>query len=146
MSRRTTFFTVEFVDSIPVVDAMLPGVMYVSMKYATISHRCACGCGLEVVTPLSRTDWRLYYDGETISLHPSIGNWSFPCQSHYWIKNNDVKWAPKWTRRQIEAERRSDLARKLVGFGEADESPSVSSDEFRPRRSSWQAFRRWFRR
>jgi hypothetical protein len=82
MSDRTASFTPEFLDSIPVADAMAPGILYISMKYAMASHKCACGCGLEVVTPLSRTDWSLQYDGESISLDPSIGNWGFPCQSH----------------------------------------------------------------
>jgi len=28
-----------------------------------------------------------------VSLAPSIGNWSFPCNSHYWITGNEVRWA-----------------------------------------------------
>ena len=32
------------------------------------------------------------FDGRTISLNPSIGNWSYPCRSHYWIKGNRVVW------------------------------------------------------
>jgi len=34
-----------------------------------------------VVTPLSPTGWSLIFDGETVSLYPSIGNWNFPCRS-----------------------------------------------------------------
>ena len=30
------------------------------------------------------------YDGETVSLSPSIGNFQFPCKSHYWIRENRV--------------------------------------------------------
>jgi Family of unknown function (DUF6527) len=52
----------EFVDHIP--DVLDPGVLYVSMKYATAAHRCCCGCGLEVVTPFTPTDWKLTFDGE----------------------------------------------------------------------------------
>ena len=29
-----------------------------------------------------------------MSLVPSIGNWSLPCQSHYWITDNRVRFAP----------------------------------------------------
>ena len=90
----------KFVKNIP--DTLENGVVYVSVDYSTAIHKCCCGCGNEVVTPLSPTDWKLSFDGETISLSPSIGNWSLPCQSHYWITDNEVEWAPKWTKRQIE--------------------------------------------
>jgi hypothetical protein len=73
----------EFVDLIP--DALEDGVLYVSVQYATALHLCCCGCGSEVVTPLSPTDWSLTFDGDTVSLRPSIGNYSFPCRSHYFI-------------------------------------------------------------
>jgi hypothetical protein len=35
--------------------------------------------------PISPADWQLAYDGDTVSLTPSIGNWGFPRRSHYWI-------------------------------------------------------------
>ena len=81
----------SFVDFIP--DPLEPGVLYVSRRYATASHLCCCGCGLDIVTPLNPAKWRLTEQGGTVSLHPSIGNWSFPCKSHYWIEANSVKWA-----------------------------------------------------
>jgi len=90
----------KFVKNIP--DTIENGVVYVSVDYSTAIHKCCCGCGNEIVTPLSPTDWKLSFDGETISLYPSIGNWSLPCQSHYWITDNEVEWAPRWTKRQIE--------------------------------------------
>lgn len=93
----------EFVEFVP--DQLRDGVLYISIPYATVVHRCCCGCGNEVVTPLSPTDWKLIFDGRTISLHPSIGNWSFPCQSHYWIRDNGVEWAPRWSKEKIEAAR-----------------------------------------
>ena len=64
----------EFVDVIP--DELEAGVLYVSMVYAASMHKCACGCGRDVVTPLSPTDWQLHFDGKNISLYPSIGNCS----------------------------------------------------------------------
>ncbi|MET8893193.1 DUF6527 family protein [Streptomyces albogriseolus] len=68
-------------------------------------HLCCCGCGNKVVTPLSPTNWSLTFDGDSISLSPSIGNWSYPCRSHYWIRANTAQWAERWTPRQIEAAR-----------------------------------------
>ena len=82
--------------------------IYISIPYATVSHKCCCGCGSRVVTPLSPTGWTLAFDGESISLSPSIGNWNFPCQSHYFITRNRVKWAPRWSRAEIEAGRQND--------------------------------------
>jgi hypothetical protein len=93
-----------FVDNVP--ETIELGVLYVSMTYATAVHQCCCGCGHEVVTPLSRTDWALYFDGETVSLDPSVGNWSFRCQSHYWITRNVVEPAVAWTPIEIELARR----------------------------------------
>ncbi|WP_443045096.1 DUF6527 family protein [Streptomyces sp. Go40/10] len=71
----------------------------------TVVHLCCCGCGNKVVTPLSPTDWSLTFDGASISLSPSIGNWSYPCRSHYWIRGDTAQWAERWTSRQIEAAR-----------------------------------------
>jgi hypothetical protein len=96
----------EFVEFIP--ENLEQATIYISIRFATASHLCLCGCGNKVVTPIRPTDWKLIFDGKTVSLDPSIGNWSFPCQSHYWIRNNRVKWAPKWSREEIERERHSD--------------------------------------
>ena len=80
----------KFVKNVP--DKLEDGVVYISIEYSMVIHKCCCGCGKEVVTPLSPKDWELLFDGESISLFPSIGNWSFECRSHYWIKNNKVVW------------------------------------------------------
>jgi hypothetical protein len=88
------------------------GTLYISMEYATAIHKCFCGCGEEVVTPFSPTDWKLTFDGKTITLYPSIGNWSFQCQSHYWIRGGEIKWASQWTREQIEENRDQDRTAK----------------------------------
>jgi len=115
----------EFVKTIP--DDLAEGTVYVSIEYATVVHKCLCGCGHEVVTPLSPTDWKLTYDGESVTLHPSIGNWSFDCQSHYWIKGDRVIWAPRWTREEIEAGRACDSLAKDGFFGSG--GASDGSDE-----------------
>lgn len=107
---RTLVVSHSFVEQIP--SALEDGVIYVSIEYGTVVHRCLCGCGEEVVTPLSPTDWRLVYDGECISLHPSVGNWAFKCQSHYWISKGRVRWARKWSQEEILAGRGLDRSRK----------------------------------
>ena len=100
----------KFVDAIP--EAIEPGTLYISVDFATAVHLCECGCGLEVVTPLSRTDWKMIYDGEAVSLHPSIGNWSFPCRSHYWIRDGQVQWAGDMQNQQITQIRQADRKKK----------------------------------
>ena len=89
----------EFVEFIP--DDLKERTLYISITYCTAVHKCCCGCGREVVTPISPTAWRLIFDGTTVSLHPSIGSWNLPCQSHYFITRNKVVWAPTWTEKQI---------------------------------------------
>ena len=80
----------QFVENAP--EELEPDTLYVSIPFATILHNCACGCGHEVVTPLSPSDWTMTYDGVSVSLSPSIGNWNFPCRSHYVIRRNTVDW------------------------------------------------------
>src|SRR4051812_849924 len=93
----------EFVEYIP--EKLEEGVLYVSMEYMTVAHLCCCGCGAEVSLPLSPVGWRLIYDGRSISLEPSIGSWSLPCSSHYWIRGNQVRWAEQWTPERVQAAR-----------------------------------------
>lgn len=81
----------EFVEYIP--ERLDEGVLYISRRYSTATHLCCCGCGHEVVTPLNPAKWRLAEKNGSVSLSPSIGNWSFPCQSHYWIEGSRVRWA-----------------------------------------------------
>ncbi len=106
-----------FVDTIP--DHLHDGVLYVSMEFRTTMHLCACACGNPVVLPLRRTAWSLMYDGETVSVRPSVGNWSFACQSHYWIRQGKVVWERQWSAAHIEAGRQRTLEER--GALEADE-------------------------
>lgn len=101
----------QFVEYIP--DQLDEGVLYISIEYMTVTHLCCCGCGHEVSTTLSPTDWRLIYDGKTVSLEPSIGSWNLPCQSHYFVTRNRVVWARRWSEAEIDAGRRYDAARKF---------------------------------
>lgn len=92
-------FRHQFVEFMP--DVIQEGVVYISLEYRSVIHKCACGCGKEVNTPLHPTGWKLIYEGESISLKPSIGNWSFDCKSHYWITNNEVEWSWSWSDEEI---------------------------------------------
>lgn len=97
-------------------DVLEPGILYISITYCTAMHLCVCGCGHEVVTPLSPTDWELTFDGKNVSLNPSIGNWSFPCKSHYFIKQNKVRYARKWEDDEIGLNRKADRKKKRYFF------------------------------
>jgi hypothetical protein len=108
--RKLLRFGHGFVEHIP--ERLEDGVLYISIPYATAMHLCACGCGREVVTPLTPTDWEMIFDGETVSLWPSIGNWSFECQSHYWIRRGRVRWGGGMSRQEIEQARARDRRRK----------------------------------
>ncbi|MFP2959184.1 DUF6527 family protein [Myxococcus sp. 1LA] len=114
----------RFVQYMP--ERMNPGLLYVSMEYGTISHLCCCGCGEEVVTPLTPTDWRMTYDGQTISLWPSVGNWSMACRSHYVIERGRVIEAGPWSDERIAAERRRDRNAKARYFGTSERIEEVA--------------------
>jgi hypothetical protein len=117
----------KFVESLP--DTLEEKTLYVCMEFATAAHRCCCGCGSEVVTPLSPTDWKLIYDGRAVTLHPSIGNWSFPCRSHYWIRGNRVEWAPSWSDAEIRAGRMHDRLAKDQYFDSFKEPPKPEASK-----------------
>ena len=99
-----------FVEFIP--ERLEPGRLYVSMEYGAVAHLCACGCGSKVDTPLTPTDWKLKYDGEAVTLSPSIGSWSLPCRSHYLIVANRICWAGSWSDERIRSGRASDQKAK----------------------------------
>jgi hypothetical protein len=115
---RHDYLEHQFVQHIP--DRLEPGVLYISMEYGTAAHSCCCGCSEEVVTPFTPTDWNMTFDGETVSLNPSIGNWTLACRSHYVIKQGRVIEAGPWTDKQIEDERHRDRAAKARFYGGSD--------------------------
>lgn len=104
----------KFVEVMPAKIEEL--TLYIAMDFATAVHKCCCGCGVDVVTPFSPTDWNITYDGVSVSLSPSIGNWSFKCQSHYWISRSTIKWADHWMPEQIIACRAADRRAKGVFY------------------------------
>ena len=115
----------EFVTHIP--ENLEEGVLYVSLEFATVVHKCACGCGAEVVTPLGPGEWRLTYD-QTVSLAPSVGNWSFPCRSHYWIESGQVRWARSFSNDDVALIRRKAKTRRDAYYLEEAEVPRGAVD------------------
>jgi len=99
MALRTRFEH-RFVEFMP--ETLEEGILYISIEYATSLHKCACGCGNQAVTPLSPRDWEITFDGESVTLFPSVGSWSFPCRSHYWIERNRVISSRQWTDDEIQ--------------------------------------------
>ncbi len=136
----------EFVRHIP--ENIEPGILYISMEFATSAHRCCCGCGEEIITPFTPTDWRMTFDGESVSLAPSIGNWNLACRSHYVIRGGKVLEAGPWSESQIAAERLRDRMAKSSHY-----STPVRNDplESPPKvalgkpEGLWKRFRRWVR-
>ena len=112
---KTSFLRYELVDTIP--RSINDGTVYVSRKYATAVHNCCCGCKNQVVTPLGPTDWKVEISGSAITVYPSIGNWSLPCRSHYWIDQGRVLWAEQWSQARIDFGRDCDRAAKQRQYG-----------------------------
>lgn len=84
-------YRIEFVDRIP--KELKDGILYACIDCNVIVHKCACGCGEKTVTPIDKEyGWKMTYDGQSITLRPSIGNFNIPCQSHYYITENKVEW------------------------------------------------------
>src|SRR5438093_6385388 len=113
----------EFVEFIP--EELEERTLYVAAKYRTVVHLCCCGCGRKVVTPLSPVSWKLTFDGVSITLHPSVGNWNLPCKSHYWIDRNKVMWAGQWSQERIEAGRAAENRATAAYYGDTPIQPQI---------------------
>jgi hypothetical protein len=79
-----------FLETMP--DTLDEGVLYVSRKYETAIHLCACGCKGQTVTPLRDGHWTLTMDNNGPTLDPSIGNQHWPCGSHYLVREGIIVW------------------------------------------------------
>jgi hypothetical protein len=121
----------ELVEFIP--EELKERTLYVSEKYGTAVHKCFCGCGHEVVTPLSPVGWQLTFVGKTVSLYPSIGSWRLPCKSHYFITRNRVEWAAEWSDEAI-AEGQERAARAKEAYFASQKTPTLSF---------WQKCKKW---
>lgn len=143
----------KFVEFIP--EKLEGGILYISQRYRTATHLCCCGCGEEVVTPLGQTDWSLKVANGNVTLYPSIGNWSFACKSHYWIRDGKIVWAGSMTQNQIELGRKRDQYLRDAYFAEQNRQIDEKSAEVTNRNSiqaehssgwlsaTWTAIRKW---
>jgi len=132
--NRTEALRPQFVEFVP--GTLEGGVLYISCKYKTASHLCCCGCGNKVVTPLNPSGWKLTEQRGAVTLYPSIGNWNFPCESHYWIQENRIEWARKMSRQQIITVRAGDRLAQERYF---DETRAASTGVM-----AWTKFKKWF--
>jgi hypothetical protein len=126
----------QFVEFVP--EDLQVGVVYISIPYGAVVHSCCCGCGEKVSTPLSPAQWGVTYDGERISLSPSVGNGALPCKSHYVITRNEVRWVPSLTKAQTSAALNRD--RSVVAEHFASPPAEVAHV------GRWGRMRGWFRR
>lgn len=94
-----TIFQHKFCENVP--ENLEEDIVYVSISFCTSIHLCPCGCKNEIVVKFSPVDWKITFDGDSISIYPSIGNWGLNCKSHYWIRNNKVIWAETWSTRKV---------------------------------------------
>lgn len=150
---RQTTLSHQFVEFIP--ERLNEGVLYISERYGTAAHKCCCGCGAEVITPLTPTDWSLRIDGNAVTLQPSIGNWNFACRSHYLIRRSEVIWAGSMSKQQIECGRKIDYVTKKAYFEASNRKQGVQSKATRNEVSSqadslemndglWMFIKRWW--
>jgi len=104
-----------------------------------------------VVTPLTPVDWAVIYDGQSISLFPSIGRHDAPCRSHYWIRDNGVIWSDTWSRDKVNSLKRHETGLRDQYFGfEQDRLRQLggSKPDKAPERRGWlhRVWKRWRRK
>lgn len=150
---KQTQISHHFVEYIP--EKLEQGVLYISKRYHTAIHLCCCGCGEEVVTPLNPTDWSLRVEGNAITLYPSIGNWSLPCKSHYWLQRGMVIWAGQMTENDIERGRSINRKVKKAYFEKVNRNKSLPQKQLLVKDASrtgdiglfesiWLTLKRWW--
>jgi hypothetical protein len=103
-------------------EVLADGVLYISDEFQLAAHKCCCGCGEDVITPLNEAQWSVMKRGSMVSLWPSVGNWKYACCSHYWITANQVIDAPPMTAPEIKlATRRDRIDKEIYMQGLNDE-------------------------
>ena len=92
---KLTELNILYTEHIP--QELENGVLYISKEFRLAIHLCACGCGIQSVTPINRgnAEWVLSeHENGSVSLSPSIGNFKgeSPYHAHYFITSNQVIW------------------------------------------------------
>jgi len=88
--------TLRKVSIEPVFVTLMPslyerGKIYISKEYKVAKHLCLCGCDNMTVMPLDDGAkwWKLVEEPDgSVSFIGSVGNYNFPCRSHYIITKN----------------------------------------------------------
>lgn len=89
--------TIKKVEIEPVfVNGYMPdfyeqGKVYISKQFKISKHLCLCGCGQMTIMPLDNGAkwWQLVEENNgKVSFIGSVGNYNFPCKSHYIITKN----------------------------------------------------------
>ena len=132
----------QYVDCIP--ECLSEGILYICERYHTAAHQCCCGCGEEVITPLTPADWSIRKEGDYVTLHPSIGNWSMACRSHYWIRKNQVVWAKALSQWEIDQVRARDRADKEEYTEEVNRRKEQQAEPSSVLHNLWLAVLRWW--
>lgn len=130
-----------FVNFIP--DRLEEEVLYICKQYKTAIHKCCCGCGEEVVTPLSPVDWSFKKEGAVVSLTPSIGNWNFACKSHYYIHRNKIIWVSKFSQFQIDQAQELDRSDKKEYIEAINQQKNKKTNQTSWISKIWNSFIRW---
>lgn len=128
MNERMRLEVVEFMPT-----KLEPGVLYVSEKYRTAAHLCACGCGEKVRTQLGDLGWRFTKGRSGPTLYPSIGNWQKPCRSHYFIRDGRILWQGNWTDEEVLMGRQAEEMQRDAYFNTQHEG-------------RWSRFEHWLKR
>ena len=95
------YLTPEFVEFMP--EKLLPGILYISRRFSSTNHLCACGCEEAAYIPVKfkgnnfagsskiRDTWDIIVKDNQVTLFPSLHH-RFGCRSHYYIRNNIIEW------------------------------------------------------
>lgn len=142
---RQTHIEHRYVDVIP--NELEEGTLYISRRFNTASHLCACGCGTRIPTPLNPSKWTLTDHGKTVSLSPSVGLGTLECRSHYWIRRSQIDWFPDMTDAQTRRAQARDHYASQVFTGEVV-PPPPQPQPARPNEPKgwWQSFLNWLRK
>lgn len=98
LKRRHRYARVKFVDSMSEVPVRTANAIYVvgprtTPKWAVFD--CPCARGHRLTVNLMRSGyphWIPKMADDKVSLTPSIAVTDHPCQSHFWLDRNCVRW------------------------------------------------------
>ena len=140
----------EFVEHIP--EELKERMLYISKTHGTAAHKCCCGCGREVVTPLSPTGWQLTFDGQVgfaLPLYRKLEP-ALPVSLLHHEEQGDLGAAmDEGTDCQGTSGRRARAKERYYAEAQSPPAPQELSSVppptgGQPRESLWQMIQRWF--